>query len=118
MEPFKEFRASKTPLWVKWLGDWRARRRAKKARKTKHHVATVTLWAHKSSEPDKGLVSYIQLYSTGDGKRSYTFDHCEWPKHWAYEGFRDYHRVIVPWLNGRWSNQTIIDWAAKTHQRA
>lgn len=118
MDPFKEFRAPKTPLWAKYLGDWRARRRAKKARKTKHHVTTVVLWCYRKAEPDKRLAAYIQLYSTGGGERSYTFEHCEWPKHRSYKDFRDYHEVIIPWLNGKWSNKAIIDWAVKTHKRS
>lgn len=117
MEPFKEFRAPKTPLWSRLIGDWRAWHNARRARKTKHHIATVSLWGRNRNTGDP-VCGYLHLFETGKGKRSYTFERGELSRITDYREWTLYHVTIIPWMHGKFSNETIANWAAKTRQRA
>lgn len=110
------FKVPKTPLWSRLLGGWRARRRAKKARKHWSHIATVSLWGR--DRHGESVCGYLQLWERGDGKRSCEFDKGEFSGNTDYKSWRLWNVTIVPWLSGRYDNTAIADWAAKSRQRA
>lgn len=117
MDHIPKFKVPKTPLWSRMLGSWRAWRRARKARRIKHHIATVEMWMVREGR-NTSHCAFIQLYQDGKGKRTFEFEKGTWLNHWDYTQWYDYHKTIVPWLHGKWDNNTIAAWAAKTHQRA
>ncbi len=115
-DPFKEFRAPKTPLWSRMLGDWRAWRRARKARTMKYHIATIKL--HGSSYQGRRVTGYVHLFETGKGKRSFKYERGELNRATDHMQFSAMHDVVIPWHHGKWDNKTIRDWADKANQRA
>lgn len=115
-QPFKEFRALKTPLWARLLGDWRAWKRARRARKAQYHIGTVTLWGRNSS--DQPVTGFLHLYVRGDGKRSYVYERGDLNHSTDYKIWALYHVTIIPWLNGKYDNDAMTNWCSKSRQRA
>lgn len=112
IEAFKKFKA---PWWSVLLGNWRARKAAKIARKKKHYVATITLWVKHISmigQPEL-LTAFIHLYETGTGKRTFEFSKGDTTIK-DVDSVHNYHSAVLPWLHGRFTNQAMIDYAKKT----
>lgn len=106
-------------MWARLLGEYRAWNRARLARK-RHAIETaapkliitVTSWIR----VDGGIYpSWIHCYENPIGERS-----CRYQKgqiEIKLEHLKQYNTVIVPWMNHRYTNQQLIEWAKDSHSK-
>lgn len=102
----------KVPLWSIWLGEFRAWQRARAQRKEKYLIAIPSVWTIVGGV---AYPSWFHLYETGGRVRSFEF-HTGQLTYVKKEDFDGYHRAIVPWMHGKYTNQVISDWAKKTEK--
>lgn len=107
------FTIPKVPLWARLLGSYRAKKRARVARKTKHLIATILLRGNEALY-DKKVISWIHLFETGEGRRSYTYEQGSFARPNDYKQFRAYAEVVIPWLHKKYDNQAIKNFAKST----
>lgn len=101
IEKLKNIRA---PWWSRLLGNWRAWRAARAARKKMYHIATVNIWMR--TIVDKQIhCSWVHFYETGAGKRSYTYQQGKRPH--RLETTHLYHHLVIPWLHHKLSNDDL-----------
>jgi len=91
------------------LGDFRAWRRARLARKealkefkSQKWVATVVVWSKRGGHP--WIPSYFQLYEEA-GKRKYTFVKGAVSNH--ADSYAQFQKWVLPWTYGNVSNSDI-----------
>lgn len=116
-DPLAQFRKVKVPLWARLLGDWRARREAKKrreeAKKKIVHVATIFSWVW-MADSKIYINGVYTLFCNGDDKRWYEYSsHPLLSKSWE-RGHSHYGAVVLPWLNGAWSDKEMAEFGRKT----
>lgn len=103
----------KVPLWAVWLGRYRARKRRKAAAKEWNYIATVFTWGLFTGTAKVFKRWYI-LSESGTGKRKFEFGSNY--SHLVYCEDSEYARIIVPWIHGRWTNQQMKEYAAKSEK--
>lgn len=106
---------TKTPWWSRLLGNFRAWKQARKARKDapneKYYVCTVWSW-HTLYDNVYGGCFYI-LYEDGAGKRSYEFgrEHFDVLEKVTAQATYQYAHAIRPWMLGRYTNEGMKQYA-------
>lgn len=107
-EHIEKLKKLKAPYWPRLLGNWRAWRRARAARRKTYHVTTVTLWT-KFTKDDRIEAAWVHLYETGSGRRSFQY-HIGRTRTDLKE-YHAYHQLILPWLNYKVGNKEVVKYA-------
>lgn len=113
MTDISSLKKVKVPLWAVWIGRYRAKQRRKAAAKEWNYIATVFTWG-RFSDTKRLFNRWYILKESGTGKRA--FDYGSSFLGLAYCEDAEYARIIAPWVHGKWTNQQIIEYAAKTEK--
>lgn len=92
----------KVPWWSRLLGDFRARKRAKQARNEAFWLCTITVWA------SDGVDTYPAWFHLSESQTQRFSDFYAGAGKMGKTGYRTYHSIIIPWLNGKLSNEQMV----------
>lgn len=115
MDEIEKLKAIKAPLWSRILGNWRARRAAKRVRKEalkrENHIATVTCWCALWGKKERIM---FLCYERGDGTRHFRTVETNGllDKYWKRTGI--YAHYIAPWVAGSLSHKALIELAKQS----
>lgn len=104
----------KIPLWANLVGRYRAWQRRRQAKKEIHHIATAFTWMYWTDSKYLSKRWYI-LKQRGDGTRLFEFGSNDSLLD-DYKKDSEYARVIVPWLHGKYSNESMKEYAKKSER--
>lgn len=105
-----KLKAIKAPWWSRWMGAYRAKRRARARLKYWHHITVVTLWARLDG---RAIPSYVHLYEQGNGRRRVKFTRGAGLSRTKDE-YPEYNYHVVPWLHHALTTEYIKQYAEHT----
>lgn len=116
LDPLKALRSYRAPFWARAIGAIRAWRRLREDRKRWRLVASVNHWTW-WTDAQRWDHCTFHCFQRGDGARRCEHMSTSILLKNRRERNSMYIEVIVPWINGRYSNEQIIETAKRTEAK-